>query len=104
MSKPITPKQASFRTKAPIPDEVFDAFNELISENLNAGYAVVRQKDVVARILEKLKNSPTVRQDVFDKGWLNIEPMYQKAGWDVKYDKPGYNEDYEATFEFKARK
>jgi len=43
------------------------------------------------------------RDEVFDKGWLNIEPMYRAAGWKVVYDKPAYNESYEPTFTFTKR-
>jgi hypothetical protein len=31
---------------------------------------------------------------------MDVEDVYQKAGWEVEFDKPGYNEDYEANFKF----
>lgn len=85
-----------------IPEEVFEAFNELIVKSWNGSIAVVRQDDVIARIMEKLDVS---RHAIFGAHWLDVEPAYRKAGWSVLYDKPGYNEDYPATFEFrKARR
>ncbi len=40
------------------------------------------------------------RAVVFAKGWLEVEDIYRKAGWKVKYDKPAYSENYPATFKF----
>ena len=37
-------------------------------------------------------------------GWLDVEGIYRKAGWDVEYDSPGYCEDYPATFKFRKKK
>lgn len=84
---------------ATAPPEVFEAFNELITENFSGGEAHVRQDAVVERILAKL---PDVKSGmVFAKGWLNVEQAYQREGWVVTYDKPGYNESYEASFKFR---
>ena len=40
------------------------------------------------------------RNEIFNKGWLNIEEVYRSAGWKVNYDKPAYNESYDAYFTF----
>ena len=32
-----------------------------------------------------------------------IEPLYREKGWNVEYDKPGYNEFYKARFIFKKK-
>ena len=92
MVKPITPSEVS--SGKCIPDEVVEAFNELIVE---CG-GCVRQVDAVARILSKMPG--VSRETIFARGWLDIEAMYRKAGWRVVYDKPGYNEDYEANWQF----
>jgi hypothetical protein len=31
---------------------------------------------------------------------MDFEPFYEKAGWKVVYDKPGYCESYAANFTF----
>lgn len=41
--------------------------------------------------------------EVFKKGWLNVEYLFRAAGWEVQYDKPGYNETYEAYFTFSKK-
>lgn len=101
MSKPITPDEvAELQTKT-FPAGVFDAFNELIASKFSGGSVTVMQNAAIALICEKTGVS---RQEVFDKGWLNVEPAYRAAGWSVEYDKPAYNEDYEANYTFKRKR
>ena len=40
-------------------------------------------------------------QEVYDRNLLDVEDAYRKLGWKVAYDKPGYNEAYEGTYQFK---
>lgn len=101
--RPISPDQLTDAKSAAFPPEVFDAFNELICENMDGAEATIKQDDVVRRIIGKLgADAPQyTRQQIFDRGWLNVEDAYRKAGWSVEYDKPGFNETYPATFTFK---
>jgi len=94
---PISPKEA--KAGRAFPDAVYEAFNELIVE----GRGHVRQRDAIARILSKM---PDIDQNtIFKKGWLDIEDAYRAKGWDVIYDKPGFNEHhYEPFFKFEERK
>jgi hypothetical protein len=97
MAGPIKPGDAEALKAASMPDAVFDAFNKLIAENLSCGTALVRQTEVVSLIVQKLE---CTRAEVFERGWLNVEGQYRKAGWKVEYDKPAYNESHEAFFRF----
>lgn len=92
--KPISPKDVPDAKKEQMPDAVLEAFNELISAEFSEGRAVVKQSEAVALISKKLE-----RRDWPTK-WLNVEEIYRQAGWNVEYDKPGYNESYPATFTF----
>lgn len=95
----ITPAEA-IQAKAQlsdIPTFVFDIFNKLIILELSNNIATISQESVVSAILAQYSNS---RQEIFDKHWLDVEPVYKAAGWKVEYDKPGYNETYSATFTF----
>lgn len=105
--KPITPKEVKpispAEVKTLIPKEVILAFNELIAENFCRNKAVVYQNRVVERIMQKLRvsgDTETTRHMIFDRGWLDIEDLFRKSGWNVKYDKPGWDESYEAHFIF----
>lgn len=100
--KPIKPSEAISLKLVQIPDEVIEAFNELIAENFSSGYSSFKQSDVVARIDKKIKESGGKLK--FNISWLDVEEIYEKNGWKVEYDKPGYNESYPATFTFKSKK
>ncbi len=93
---PIRPDEVINARLNSMPDEVFEAFNQQISQSFDGRRAVVKQKDVI----KVLKQKGFQEEQVFKNGWLDVEGMYRKAGWSVKYDKPGYNEDYDAYFEF----
>lgn len=97
-TKPITPEQA-IESKS-FPDKVVETWNALIVESLSNGQATIKQEDIVRQLTSVMEVN---RQVVFDKGWLNVEDFYRRAGWLVKYDKPGYNESYRAFFEFTSR-
>ena len=38
------------------------------------------------------------------QGVWDFEPIYEKAGWKVSYDGPGYNESYDGYYIFKKDK
>ena len=96
--KPITPQEASQQRQTQIPDFVIDAFNKLIAKNYRNGRSEVIQNEVMLEILAT--DADLTRQTVFDNGWLDVEEAYRAAGWRVEYDKPAYNESYDAFFVF----
>ena len=98
--KPLKPSEISKIKQTNIPDEVIEVFNELITANWKGTHAVILQTDAAKLVAKRLK---ITQQQVFDKCFLDIEDIYRKEGWAVKYDKPAYNEDYEATFEFSKK-
>jgi hypothetical protein len=103
MIKPITPDEAEIEKLNDIPEGVIEVFNDLIKEGLNSkgNRVVINQNDAVQLICENLNVS---REEVFKKKWLDIEPLYRNAGWNVEYDKPGYNETYEPNYTFTRKK
>ena len=99
----ITPKEAGKRhLEQVIPKEVFQAVNDLVSENCCKGTIKILQKDIIARAKKLLREAGKEFKinDFFDKGWLDFEPYYKKKGWKVSYDGPAYYESYEPFFEF----
>lgn len=96
--EPITKSQVKENLKnREFPDFIIQAFNECISEASIKKSSTVLQKDVLKRIKQI---SGKDSREVLDNNWLDVEDYYRKAGWKVHYDKPGYNEDYEASFTF----
>jgi len=103
MVKPIRPGEVASAASRAIPDEVFQAFNDLIAENWVHGRdrAIVKQKDVLARVTARLD---VTADEVLAKHWFDVEPSYRAAGWTVTYDKSGWDESYEPYFEFRRKK
>lgn len=101
--EPITPFDVSIEEKTVIPDEVIAAFNELIVENWKKDEAVVTQKKAVARIVKKLPKFKNKRDKLFELGYLDIEQIFRKAGWVVKYESPDRNENFSEFFRFERK-
>jgi hypothetical protein len=98
MIKAITPKEAEEKNICSFPDEVIESFNELIAANLRGKSSTIGQEEVLKLI--RSKNSSLTSGKVIEKGWLDVEKFYRNAGWKVKYDKPGWDEDYDPFFVF----
>lgn len=114
MITPISPIEAMASIGSRMPDFVIAVVNEMIIENITAdGRVTLMQNDIVNRIAAdpeiskylpdtlQLDTVSEVRQYIFSMRWLNFEKRYIDSGWDVKYDKPGFNESGPATFVFK---
>lgn len=98
--KPITPQEAvSSRILHP---DIIDIVNTLLRSKINRGFAKITQEEILSQFRGR---HPDMDIDQFIKqGGLDIEETYEQNGWQVNYDKPGYNESYKAFFEFKAKK
>ena len=101
-TKPITIEEAITRKQGSLPPEVFDVINKLIVENYSvpSQKATVDQSDIVDELVYRL-NLP--RQEIFDRGYLDVEALYGKAGWSVDYHKPSYDESFQAFFVFSRK-
>lgn len=99
--KPITPKEAATNTLNSISPLMIQAVNECIITHLSNGVAAIEQSTIINRF-----NELSAEPFVFSKNrqWLDFEPLFEKAGWEVEYDKPAYNESYESKFTFKSKK
>lgn len=95
MTKPIRPEDVDAARRLTVPDEVIEVFNHLIIANYRDGAARITQSQVV----EGLMDEGLTRKEIFEGGWLDVEALFD--GWLVEYNKPGYNDDYEAFFVFK---
>jgi hypothetical protein len=96
--KPISPSEAREKKVTTFPDGVIEAFNEAILEAFDGKRATVLQKDVLARICSKLDVESGY---VYARKWLDVEQVFEDAGWSVKYDKPSYGDsNFDAYFVF----
>lgn len=95
--KPISPKEVTHM----IPDFIFEAVNKLINEKWNGESATILQDEIMEIVSSDDEDDERPsRQTVFKNHWLDIEEHYRKVGWKVEYDKPAYDENYDAFFRF----
>ena len=97
MANPITPDEAAAHKAAVLPEGVIEEFNDLIALAFDGRTATVMQDDVAEAVAGRLGISVN---EVFDRHLLDVEPVYRAAGWEVQYDKPGFNESYRPYFKF----
>lgn len=96
--RPITPDEVMKLRETYIPGEVYEVFNDLIVKKWDGRCSVIKQIDVLTQLLEKISDLTSTQ--IWERRYLDIEKYYEEAGWKVVYDKPGFSECYEPTFEF----
>lgn len=84
MTDPITPEGVDALKGKTIPSVVIEVFNKLIARGWNGRESVVQQNEVVDLIFSR---SELKREELFQNNYLDIEPLYEKVGWSVEYDK-----------------
>jgi hypothetical protein len=100
--KPITPQECLKERQ--IDPTIAEVVNGLLKKNFNRGSIIIEEKEIVSAFLtaKKLQGDDTWTSGrIYDELLLNFEDFYREAGWKVIYDKPGYNETYNASYEFK---
>lgn len=100
MVQPIRPEEVYSHKTRLIPEYVIKCFNDLIICHWNGQEARIAQDDVIKEICA-VGNIP--RTLVFSKHYLDVEPIFEDAGWIVKYDKPGYGDFAEASYTFSKK-
>jgi hypothetical protein len=85
--KPITPDNLQARK----PYQIIETFNEFIQARWDGHRAKFEAKEIVTQICSRMKIPKT---EVYDKHYLDIEPVFEEAGWKVEYHKPAYNEQH----------
>lgn len=100
MVNAITPQEAQNSVGADIPDFVIECFNKMILQKYRDGKSTVYVKEVVKKIRELMQGEAEYR---YSSEWLDVEPVFERAGWSVLYSKPAYNETGESYFVFTAR-
>ena len=101
--KPISPNEVKQKRIESIPDFVIEAANNLIAKKWNGFSSTFKLNELVKESL-KIGGDEVSREDLFDNHSFDIEPIFEKAGWKVNFDKPGYNESYDSFFEFTPKK
>ncbi len=98
--KPLSPAEARAECLKNIPNVVVDAVNHYL--RMRAHQSEIRIKQV--EIIEYCERHDYSREALFKNNWLDFEDLYRARGWKVYYDKPSYDESYDAAFVFSVQK
>jgi hypothetical protein len=100
--KPLSPSDITDGLSDIIPGYVIESVNNLLKKKYRGGSCRIKQKDIIfeAKKLAKNIGEEVTDNQIYDNKWMDFEEIFRKAGWKVTYDGPGYNESYDATFEF----
>lgn len=102
--KPISPAEAQEKQIQSIPDFIVEAVNELIAKKIGDNNSVNITQDAIVELAMQKAPEGTTRQIIYDNHWMDIEPLFRKAGWNVEYDKPAYCETYAVNFTFTKKR
>ena len=87
-----------------IPNFMIEIFNAEIAKNFNeSSKDSVVEQDAIAMLARAhiAKNKDHLGDvDPYQKGWLDVEPIFEHAGWDVVYRKQPYYETASSFFIF----
>lgn len=80
---------------------VIEVVNELLLQSRTIYQDTIVQKLIQRNVGDKdQKECLRFRAFIFKEHLLDFEDVYRNKGWNVKYDKPAYNESYEPTWTF----
>lgn len=100
--KPFSPDEALASKVTMIPDQVIDAVNTMLATNWSGrGRCSFTIKELSAMIRSKFGDADGDLH--LHSSWFDFESIYEKAGWKVEFDRPGYNESYDAVYTFSRR-
>ena len=105
----ITPEEAEKARKSSIPDYVFQAFNELLTENFYNVGTIIYQHEALKRILSLYpsiieNDKDSIVNSLFVNHWLDVEKFYERSGWEVTFYEPSYYEDFDPYYKFIPKK
>ena len=99
--RPIQPHQITGQRERDAFNAVIEVVNELLQRKMRGNLAVILQREIVDALIARGYSEADIRTNRL----LDFESVYEANGWEVVYNKPGFNENnYEPRFEFKAKK
>lgn len=99
---PVTPAEVRKGMPGAVPDFIIAVFNGFLAERARNGHARIKQDDVIREVMKHSDEENFARQDIFDRCWLDIEGIYEAAGWNVEFRQPSIGDSFDAYYEFSA--
>lgn len=93
----IGPEDMVKQWQQALPDEVVETFNDLLAQNFDGRFAIVREDDLLAALKEKGLNA----KEVQEQRWLHqTYQLYKEAGWKADHRTPGWDDSFKPYFRF----
>lgn len=97
--QPFTPRKAREAKLGLFPNFVIESFNEIIARKLWANKVSFSEEEILNLISSK---SGCSHAEIKKNGWLNVEPIFRRKGWNIIFDISGYG--IQPSFTFSKRK
>lgn len=99
--KPISPGEAKKRKSFSLHPTIIELVNEHLTKHAGASTITMSQDALVEKFMQRHPHFD--REKLFTDKMLDIESTYERSGWIVEYDSPGYNESYRPSWSFEPR-
>lgn len=96
MRKPISINDLT-KKNYEIPDLVIVIVDSMLKDRWQNNSAILFISDIIKSIQVVCNKTES---EILNKHWLDIEPIYRQAGYDVEYHKPEINSIDKAYFKF----
>jgi len=100
--KPFSPDDVKVERVKTFSPDVVDAINKLLVRKSTGSSSISFTQDEAIDAISVATGYS--RDQIFDKHLLDFEDVYRAVGWKVEYDKPAYNETYNANFKFTRKR
>jgi hypothetical protein len=108
--KPIKPSEVAKTKLDNTPPFVIDICNKLIAkywDGHRSEFTLKEVRDLIEKEVD-VRDLYATNYNASDlhrliTSWLDIEEIYRKEGWEVVFDRPYYNETYNAFFRFSVK-
>lgn len=88
-----TPKEVEESVEYVIHPAIIQAVNELLKEEYVSGKSVVLLQKTIVKKAKSICKELTEKK-IFDKHWMDFEPIFRQAGWKVSYESSAWCETY----------
>jgi hypothetical protein len=114
LSTPFNPQQAYDYKETVLPPIVVHVVNTFLSRDIgNRGYGrvIIYHDELIAEVIKLSKeisantgnNEEITKEEFFKKNYAGmIVTVFQKYGWNISVDYPGYNESYRSHIVFES--
>jgi hypothetical protein len=99
---PITPREAKAKMVTNVPSYVIEVINTMLAEEISP-----RGKACVTLYMKDIADRVRAKQHIegyLDSECWNFESIFEKSGWNVTCDRPGYNESYDTNWTFTEKR